>query len=94
MRISLRRIVFVLTVIAVIGTLVFSGLYYFLPIYLSHKFDIEVNRGSSVGIIGGADGPTAVFVSSGSSSHLIPIAFAFLSIAGIAYLVFTKKTTK
>lgn len=50
----------------------------------NHMADLAV-RGdmASVGIIGGADGPTAVFVTTSGGGHwLIPIAMVVLGIAG------------
>lgn len=63
---------------------------YLLPLYLSHKFNIDTRNAGSTGIIGGADGPTAIYVSGQSSSHLFTAIFALLTILGFIYLVVIK----
>jgi len=79
----------IFTVLCGIITFISIFLGRLLPLYLSHKFNAGTgNVGSgSVGIIGGADGPTAVFVSGQSSFHLFTAIFALLTILGVIYLV-------
>jgi len=66
-----------------------------IPVYLSYRLNIEASKMDSIGIIGGADGPTTIFLTSTSSSaNSIIIVFALFSIAGIAYLVLNRKVMK
>ena len=56
---------------------------------------INSNKVDSVVIIGGADGPTAIYLSSRPSSTIIAIVvFALLSITGIFYVILRKKKHK
>lgn len=48
----------------------------------------------SIGIIGGADGPTSVFVSSASSSIAEPVLFGLLLIVGLIGLIYLKRIRK
>ncbi|HAA25909.1 MAG TPA: hypothetical protein DCE11_07320 [Ruminiclostridium sp.] len=83
-------IITTLTVICALAALVsaFSGP--LLSLYLSYKFNVNTKDASSIGIIGGADGPTAVFVSGHVNSHWFTVVFAMLTILGIVYLLKTK----
>ena len=49
---------------------------------------------SSIGIIGGADGPTAIYIVGRLSPHIFTGIFGFFSIAGMVYLFFTKKSKR
>lgn len=90
---KLRKVVTMLTIIATIATLISMGLNFLIPKYLSYKFHNDVSDASSIGIIGGADGPTAIFLSSQSYPYLT-VTFPLLSIAGMLYLFFAKNETK
>ncbi|MEN2776854.1 sodium ion-translocating decarboxylase subunit beta [Acetivibrio clariflavus] len=82
-----------ITIFTVICALVaFISLFFnsLLPLYLSYKFKIDTRDAGSIGIIGGADGPTAIYVSGQSSSHLFSAIFALLTILGFIYLVVIK----
>lgn len=89
---KLRKIVTILTTITVIITFISVGLNFILPIYLSYKLHKEVGKIGSIGIIGGADGPTAIFITSRPFSGVTTIIFTLFSIVGILYLVLNKKT--
>ncbi len=52
---------------------------------------ISGTAGSSIGIIGGADGPTAIYITSGSASPPYAIIFGILTILGIGLQLFIKK---
>ena len=65
-----------------------------IPVYLSYKYHIYSSKVGSIGVIGGADGPTAIFVTNQSSPHLFTIVFALISMVGIIYLILVKKATK
>lgn len=43
-----------------------------------------------IGIIGGADGPTSIYITSGSGSYIVIIAVA-LCAAVVGYLVYRKR---
>ncbi|MFY9380670.1 MAG: sodium ion-translocating decarboxylase subunit beta [Eubacteriales bacterium] len=58
-------------------------------LYLSNKYNVDTANASTVGIIGGADGPTAIFIS-GQISYLFTAVFVLLTILGIIYLVINK----
>lgn len=82
-----------ITIFTVICALVaFISLFFssLLPLYLSYKFKIDIRNAGSIGIIGGADGPTTIYVSGQSSSHLFTAIFALLTILGFIYLVIIK----
>ena len=67
---------------------------YLLPLYLSYKFNRDIKGVGSVGIIGGADGPTAIYLSGQISSHWVTVIFAALAILGIIYLIAVKNSVK
>ncbi|EYE88068.1 hypothetical protein Q428_09995 [Fervidicella metallireducens AeB] len=82
-----------ITIFTVICALVaFISLFssYLLSLYLSHKLNIDTREAGSIGIIGGADGPTAIYLSGQSSSYLFTAIFALLTILGFIYLVVIK----
>jgi len=81
----------IFTIISVIVTLINLAYSFLLPIYLSYKFQIDLREASSIGIIGGADGPTSIYLSSQQSPHIITAIFALLSIIGIIYILFHKR---
>ncbi|SDY90953.1 Na+-transporting oxaloacetate decarboxylase beta subunit [Proteiniborus ethanoligenes] len=78
------------TLIAVISA--FSS--YLLPLYLSYKLNKDIRDAGSVGIIGGADGPTAIYLSGQISSHWVTVIFAALAILGVIYLIAVKNSVK
>jgi len=90
----LRKVVVVLTIIAIILTLINAGFNFLLPAYLSYKFHNEIQNGNSIGIIGGADGPTSIYVAGQTFSHTYTVIFALLSIAGVLYLYYSRKQLK
>ena len=80
-----------ITIISGIITLVSIAFNFLMPLYILHKFKVEINNSSAIGIIGGADGPTVIFLSGQTSPHLITIVFALLTMAGIGYLIYIKR---
>lgn len=58
-----------------------------LPKLLQYK--VNVNKAAAVGIIGGADGPTAIFISTGYNK-IATLISGLLSVVGIFYLLITK----
>lgn len=88
---KLRKLIFALTTINIIITLISVFSNYIIRIFLSYKLNSEAARAGTIGIIGGADGPTAIFISSNPSPYIITVISALLSIAGIIYLVFSRR---
>jgi len=88
------KIVIILTIISTIITLVSVSFNFLMPLCLSYKLHGKVDGASSIGIIGGADGPTAIYIASRLSPHVFTGIFGLFSIAGMVYLFFTKKVKK
>ncbi|MTI47889.1 MAG: sodium ion-translocating decarboxylase subunit beta [Firmicutes bacterium] len=91
---KMRKAVTILTIIAIVMTVISVGINFLAPMYLSHKLVNEVDKVSSVGIIGGADGPTAIYLTSQSFSYISTVIFALLSIVGLFCISLIKKTSK
>ena len=60
-----------------------------LSLYLSNRFNLDVRNTVSVGVVGGADGPTVIFLS--DNTHFFTALFAVLAILGSFYLVIAKR---
>lgn len=89
-----HKVIKSITIISLIITLV-SGLVNFVASLIKfNKFDMNLAAGSSVGIIGGADGPTSVFIASKTPYNIITIIFGVISIIGIIYLLVHKYLKK
>jgi Na+-transporting methylmalonyl-CoA/oxaloacetate decarboxylase beta subunit len=84
------KMIAIFTVICALVSLISAFFSSLLPLYLFYKFNMDTRSAGSIGIIGGADGPTAVYVSGQSSSHLFSAIFALLAVLGIIYLVIAK----
>lgn len=84
------KIVIIFTAICALVAFISALFSFLLPLYLTYKFNIDTRDASSIGSIGGADGPTAIFLSGQSSSRLFTAIFSLLTILGIIYLIFTK----
>lgn len=80
----------IFTVICAFAAFISAFFSYLLPLFLSYKFNTDTRNAGSIGVIGGADGPTAIYVSGQSSSHLFTAIFTLLAILGIVYLVIAK----
>lgn len=61
-----------------------------LPLYLSYRFKTDLSDASAIGIIGGADGPTTIFISGSAPAGLTAV-FAVLAAIGILYLIISKR---
>lgn len=85
----LTKVVMIITIIA--GTVIVGAmaLNLLIPIYVSYKLNLEGAR--AIGIIGGADGPTAIFLTGGLCSNFTIISLGVLTILGIIYLRIHKK---
>ncbi|QUH20362.1 hypothetical protein [Alkaliphilus sp. B6464] len=92
---KLTKVIKIITIITSIVTVLYLGFRFLIPIYLSYRLNIEANKVDSIGIMGGADGATTIFLTSVSSpANSIIIICALFSMAGIAYLVFNRKVMK
>lgn len=92
--IKFHKIVAIITIITTVITIL-SALYsYILPMYIINKFNFSIGDAASIGIIGGADGPTSIFVTGNHFTSATTIIFFIISIIGISYLLFTKKRVK
>jgi Na+-transporting methylmalonyl-CoA/oxaloacetate decarboxylase beta subunit len=85
----IRKIVMILTVFCGAAAAIGILYEYLLPLYLSYKFKTDLSDASAIGIIGGADGPTTIYLS-GSVPPGITALFAVLAVIGIAYLITSK----
>ena len=89
---NVKKVVTVLTIISMIITLISAVFNFVIPVYLSYKFHLNVGEASSIGIIGGADGPTSIYVASRNShTYLITVIFTVLSVAGLYIKSILKK---
>lgn len=93
-KLGLRKVVTLFTIIAIVMTIISIGFNFVLPMYLSYKLNNEVDKASSIGIIGGADGPTAIYVTGKLSPYAFADIFLLLAIGGVLYLFFSRKTIK
>lgn len=59
---------------------------YLIPIYLLHENFGYLNEAASIGIIGGADGPTSIYLTNKNSIVTSPV-FLLLFIMGIMYFI-------
>ena len=91
---KLNKIITVLTIISTLITIISASFKPLLLIYIHIKFKMDTRDASAVGIIGGADGPTAIFLGNKSGFLLFTIVFALLSISGIIYLIKEKHMAK
>lgn len=87
-----RRIIMIITIVTSIITIVSVSWEFIIRMYLQYRFQITTdNNASSIGIIGGADGPTSIYLSGSPYSSIITIIFALLSALAIIFLVVTRK---
>lgn len=77
-----------IAVIAIVG--LYMAFLLVLGIYMASGANVSVS-GDSIGIIGGADGPTTVFVTTQFGHPLTLIVMVIALIAAVAGLVYTKK---
>lgn len=87
-----RKTIIALTVFTTIIAIISASWKFIMRMYIQYRFQIDTdNSASSIGIIGSADGPTAIFLSSSQYTNAITIIFTLLSAVGIIYLLVTKK---
>jgi Na+-transporting methylmalonyl-CoA/oxaloacetate decarboxylase beta subunit len=86
-----RRFILVLTIISTVITLICLTFQFLLPMFLTFLLDIDGKDAAAIGIIGGADGPTTIYVAGNQSLPLILLIFSVLTVAGIVYLIVNRK---
>lgn len=84
------KVVTVFTVIFAVLALISAFSDLLLKTFLSSRFNVNTTDAGSTGIIGGADGPTAIFVSGSIPSGWITAFFALPAVLGIIYLIFAR----
>ena len=89
-----RRTIYIITAIAAIITAFQMVSYVLLPIYASFRLKKETSGSIRIGIIGGADGPTSIYLANSN----IPIFYMIVPLAilviGGVYLIRTRKGKK
>jgi Na+-transporting methylmalonyl-CoA/oxaloacetate decarboxylase beta subunit len=89
---KVEKIIIALTVATSIITIISASWKFIMRLYIQYRFQIDTdNSASSIGIIGGADGPTSIFISGYPYSGIFTIIFALLSVAGVVYLLVIRK---
>lgn len=88
------KVAYILTIITTVITVISAVVTFLVPRYILYKLHANTSEVTSIGLIGGADGPTAIYVTNQSSANMIIVIFALLSITGIAYQIFAKKAMK
>jgi len=77
------RVATILTVITAVITVVSAAYEILLPGFLSVVLHFDAREASSISIIGGADGPTAIYLTGRPPVRVITAVFALLTAAGI-----------
>ena len=84
------KVIKIITIISLIITAI-SGLVNFaVPLIKFNQFNMNLASASSVGVIGGADGPTSVFIATKTPYHIITIIFGVISVIGVIYMLVHK----
>ena len=89
---KIRQLVMVITVITGMMTFLRLSISILLPKYISYKLNLNLNTASSIGIIGGADGPTAIFLTSKLSPYLTTGIFALITVGGMIFLILNRSS--
>lgn len=85
----------ILTAISAVIALASVMFQLLLRIYISNKYQLSnANAAASIGIIGGADGPTVIYVSDHSSFNLLTLIAVIITIAGIVFQILIKNHLK
>ena len=89
------KIIKISTIICGIIALVCGTSPFLLPRLSASLLQISINKeASSVGIIGGADGPTAIFLTTSSPPFLYTTVFAILTAMGLVFQIIIKKRNR
>lgn len=87
---KLRKLLTVLTVICALITVISLFFDILLSLYAWGKFNAYIKDSNTIGITGGADGPTAIILAGKFTSWWISVVFAMFTVLGIIFLVSTK----
>jgi len=87
---SIKKVILVLTILCVFATVINVIVSYLYPKYMLYKINNGLYETNSSSVIGTADGPANILVSSSSSPYLITKFLLILSICGIVYYIITK----
>jgi len=87
----INTIVAVLTVLCGLVAIISILVRLVLPLYILRKSSINIKDAGSIGIIGGADGPTVIFLAGGAFWSFVSIIFALAALAGIIWLIAAKR---
>ncbi len=88
-----NKLAAIFTALSFAATIISASYIYFFPMYLLHKSQLNRIEPSSIGIIGGADGPTSIYVASKFPQYIIIIIFALFTVVGILYQIFLAKNS-
>ncbi len=76
-----------LTAISGVITLYNLLILYLIPMFLRMKISVSIKDAAAIGIIGSADGPTAILLTTNKNSGLQTLAFLLLFILGVVYFI-------
>ena len=85
-----RRLILIVTVLSAVIFLIHTVIIFLLHLHLTSKFDTDFSGASSIGIIGGADGPVSILVANAQFSYLLGL-LPLIAAAGGIYLYVTRK---
>ncbi len=85
-----RKLILIVTVLSAVIFLIHTVINVLLHLYLKNKFDMDLSDASSIGIIGGADGPVSILVANAQFSRLLGL-LPLIAVAGGMYLYLTRK---
>ena len=89
-----HKVIKAITIISLIITMVSGLVNFVVPLIKFNQFNMNLASASSVGVIGGADGPTSVFIVGERPYHIIAIIFGVISVIGMIYLLVHKYLKK
>ena len=85
-----RKLILIVTVLSAVILLIHTVIKVLLHLYLKNKLDMDLSDASSIGIIGGADGPVSILVANVQFSRLL-VLLPLIAVAGGIYLYLTRK---
>ncbi len=85
-----RKLILIVTVLSAVIFLIHTVIKVLLHLYLKNKLDMDLSDASSIGIIGGADGPVSILVANAQFSRLLGL-LPLIAVAGGIYLYLTRK---
>ena len=82
-----HKVIKTITIISFIITTISGLVSFIVPLIKFNQFNMNLASHSSVGVIGGADGPTSVFIAVKTPYPIITIIFGVISVIGIIYML-------